>query len=219
MFYNYSDIERMFDDFKKLYSELLSIKDTPDFKKYGFAVGGPYNAWLLRVQELENMPASNLLFSQKGVLAVELELLGLAYVESQGKETEQTKHFNNTFNKAMLKKDDKEDAKPISEISRLDEIKKDYELFGKWRIVINKSKMDYILDIYKHKKSDDYVSVYKYDPRHNYKFETLRKDGDRYYVKESNVGEFYIIDGNKEMTIHDEKGNLSDIDFKCYKIN
>jgi hypothetical protein len=209
----YEDVEKLFDNFKKLYSELLAFKEKPDFKKYGFGAGGPYRNWLLRVVELKNNPNSALL-SQKGVLAGELESLGLAYVGSQGKETDVTKFFNNAFKKAISKK--QEDNIPASKINRLDEIKKNYKLFGEWRIKNDKAKMDYNLEIYK--KGDDYVSVFKYDPRHDYTLETLQKNGNRYYIKGDKAGGYYMIDEKKGMSMHDKDGNLSEVGYKCYNI-
>ena len=45
--------------FKSLYVELLAFKDSEDFKKYGFMIGGPYNNWLKRVSKLkETKPLS-----------------------------------------------------------------------------------------------------------------------------------------------------------------
>jgi hypothetical protein len=89
-----------FSEFKKMYDKLLEIKEEHDFKKYGFSIGGPYNGWLYRINELKNNPESNLLL-KKGVLFGELEALGYAYVDSKGAETEKTRWFNDIFRKAI----------------------------------------------------------------------------------------------------------------------
>jgi hypothetical protein len=89
-------IEKFFSEFKKMHNELLKIKSEQDFKKYGFAIGGPYNDWLVIIQKLKNNPESNLLL-KKGVLFGELEMLGCEYVWSKGEETEVTKQFNYRF--------------------------------------------------------------------------------------------------------------------------
>lgn len=93
-------IEKVFERFKELYNELLEIKEKADFKKFGFGAGGPYNKWLLDVQEFKNNPDSGLLL-RKGVLIGELEQLGLAYASSKGEETEVTKNFNKIFSKVI----------------------------------------------------------------------------------------------------------------------
>ena len=84
---NTEKTERIFGEFKVLYSELLEFKDKSDFKNYGFGQGGPYKEWLTKVKDLKENLDSKLLL-QKGVVAGELEQLGLAYASSKGKETE-----------------------------------------------------------------------------------------------------------------------------------
>lgn len=93
----------VFDEFKSLYQELKSFKDDNDFKKYGFATGGPYHIWLKKVQSLMKNPNSKLLI-KKGFVVGELETLGLEYVISKGRETEVTIFFNKIFSEAVSTK-------------------------------------------------------------------------------------------------------------------
>jgi hypothetical protein len=93
-------IETAFSKFEKLYKELVAFKNSSEFIQYGFSKGGNYYTWLEEVREFKNNPDSKLLL-KKGVLIGELELLGMAYVSSNGKETEVTKTFNEIFKNAI----------------------------------------------------------------------------------------------------------------------
>ncbi|MBN2570597.1 MAG: hypothetical protein JXA68_00595 [Ignavibacteriales bacterium] len=98
-------LELVFGEFKTLYQELLTFKETQDFKKYGFGVGGSNSDWLNKIKKLKDNPDSKLLL-KKGVVAGDLEQLGLGYASSKGQDTEVTKTFNKIFNEAI-------NAKPI----------------------------------------------------------------------------------------------------------
>ena len=67
----------------KLLNELLEFKDTKDFKKYGFAIGGPFNVWFKKAENLYNETNK----AKYGHLMT----LGMHYATSQGKETKITK--------------------------------------------------------------------------------------------------------------------------------
>ncbi len=97
---NSNNEEKVFEEFKSLYSELLEFKGTNRFQQYGFATGGPYNHWLKKVQNLKNDPNSKSLI-KRGFVAGELETLGLSYVASKGRETEVTIFFNKIFSEAI----------------------------------------------------------------------------------------------------------------------
>jgi predicted nuclease with TOPRIM domain len=88
-------VEFFFSEFKKMHSELLEIKDKPDFESL-------YNEWRDRMKKLENNPESKLLL-KKGGLFGELGLLGNSYATSKGEETEHTKWFNDSFKRVMKK--------------------------------------------------------------------------------------------------------------------
>lgn len=96
-------VDRVFEEFKKLYNELGDFKKTSNFKKYGFAEGGKNKIWLDKLRVLKSNPDSKLLI-KKGILISELEQLGLAYASSKGVETEVTETFNKIFTEAILPK-------------------------------------------------------------------------------------------------------------------
>lgn len=203
-------IEKIFGEFKTLYSELLDFKDNSDFKNYGFGQGGPYHEWLTKVKNLKDNPDSKLLL-QKKVLAEELEQLGFAYVSSKGKETEVTKNFNKFFSEAIS-------SKPIEKVETLsgnnnyDKLKSEYELFGKWEITNSTANLSYKYEIYK--KGNEYIGVI---PEDKFKTEILLKSGNKYSVKGNEYGEYYIITSTREMTLFDKDGDLSSMGYQAKK--
>jgi len=139
---NTEKIERILEEFKTLYSELLEFKDKSNFKKYGFSQGGSYHVWLSKVKNLKENPDSKLLI-QKGIVAGYLEQLGLAYVGSKGKETEVTKSFNQLFLNVIS-------SNPVKKVtttsgnSNYDKLKSESEQFDKvkkFEILFDKSKI------------------------------------------------------------------------------
>ena len=202
-------VEKVFDEFKSLYNDLLKFKDKPDFKTYGFGQGGPYNSWLKEVEALKNHPDSKLLL-KKGVVAGELEQLGLAYATSKGAETEVTKTFNKLFLEAI-------NAKPTEIVetksgnAHYQKLKTEYELFGKWQIWLNKDSYPY--EIYRN--GDEYVGVIPVD---NFRTQILEKKGQLYYVKGDKYGEYYRIDASLNMTLYDKDGDLSSVGYRAIKV-
>lgn len=73
-----------------LFNSLLGFKDKSDFYFYGFGVGYKYNKWLKDVKDLKANPDARLLINY-GFLVGDLEMLGLEYSGSKGKETEYSK--------------------------------------------------------------------------------------------------------------------------------
>jgi len=207
---NTERIEKIFGEFKTLYSELLTFKDKSDFKTYGFGQGGPYHKWLTKVKDLKENPDAKLLL-QKDVVAGELEQLGLAYASSKGKETELTKSFNKSFSDAIS-------AKPIEKVetasgnSNYDKLKSEYELFGKWEITNTTVKSSYPYEIYK--KGNEYIGVI---PQDKFKTELLEKSGNKYSVKGNKYGEYYMITSSKLMTLFDKDGELASMGYKATK--
>ena len=63
--------------------QLLSFKDDPKFKRFGFATGGPYNQWLMSVEELKAAQPTGLSPIPLDLRAMPayLWLLGMAYME------------------------------------------------------------------------------------------------------------------------------------------
>jgi hypothetical protein len=78
-----------------LLEELLGFKDSPDFRLYGFGVGGKYNRWLRDVKDLYQAqpkgvhPIPILVRASPG----DLMTLGMEYVSSDGEETEYTREM------------------------------------------------------------------------------------------------------------------------------
>ena len=202
--------EIIFGEFKALYAELLDLRHKSDFKTYGFGQGGPYNEWLTKVQDLKDSPASKLLL-QKGVVAGELEQLGLAYASSKGQETEVTKNFNKFFSDAISSKP-VEKVEAASGNSNYDKLKSDYTLFGKWKISNSLTKASYPYEIYK--KDSEYIGV---RPQGEFKSEILEKNGNNYSVKGNEYGEYYVINSNKEMALFDKDGELESMGYKATK--
>lgn len=207
---NTEKTERTFGEFKILYSELLEFKDKSDFKNYGFGQGGPYHNWLTKVNDLITDPDSKLLL-QKGIVAGELEQLGLAYASSKGKETEVTKSFNKFFSDAIS-------TKPIQKVetasgnSYYDKLKSEYEFFGKWNISNTTVESSYPYEIYK--KGNEYIGVI---PQDKFNIEILIKNGNKYSVKGNKYGEYYMITSSKEMTLFDKDGELASMGYKATK--
>lgn len=208
-----SDAERLemvFAEFKSLYKELRTFKSTADFKTNGFGAGGSNGAWLEKVKGLKANPDSKLLL-KKGIVAGELEQLGLAYVGSKGQETDVTKTFNKIFEEAI-------NPKPVEKVevksgnANYDKIKSEYELLGKWTITNTTVNQSYPFEIYK--KGAAFVSVI---PQGDYKTEILSKKGNDYYVKGNKYGEFYRITSDKNMKLFDKDGDLTSSGYKATK--
>ncbi|EDP95880.1 hypothetical protein U8527_12190 [Kordia algicida OT-1] len=203
-------IEKAFAKFKSLYRELNEFKNDADFKKFGFGKGGKYNEWLENVREFKQKPDSKLLL-KKGVLMGELEQLGMTYANSKGKETEVTKNLNKIFSETISDKPITDEKQSYSENADYDQLKKDYELFGKWTIVNSIVNESYRYEIYK--KNNEFVGVRLND----FKTENLNKKGSDYYVKGNKYGEFYRIDKNLNMILFDKDGDLTSAGYKATK--
>ncbi len=203
-------LEAIFGEFKTLYQELKTFKNTPDFITYGFGDGGSYGSWLEKVEELKKKPDSKLLL-KKDIIVGDLEQLGLAYASSKGQETEVTKKISETIEEAI-------NPKPIEKVeaksgnANYDKIKSEYELFGKWTITNSAVNESYPFEIYK--KGNSYLSVI---PKDDYKTEILEKKGNDYYAKGNKYGEYYRIDSDKNMILFDKDGDLSSLGYKAVK--
>jgi hypothetical protein len=87
---------------QKLLNELLAFKDKSDFHKYGFGEGYKYNRWLKDVQNLKNTHEEDLLL-KKGFVPGDLEMLGLEYAKSKGRETEYSTWAKKTIRDGLQK--------------------------------------------------------------------------------------------------------------------
>lgn len=80
------------EDVQRLFNSLMSFKNTREFKEYGFDVGSKYDYWLVEVGRLKSSEAANLFLSNCGFVVGDLEMLGLEYVSSKGRETEYSRY-------------------------------------------------------------------------------------------------------------------------------
>jgi len=204
------EIEKAFTRFKSFYAELMEFKNDADFKKFGFEKGAKYSIWFEKVREFKKNPDSKFLI-KRGVLIGELEQLGMAYVASEGKETEVTKVFNKTFSYAISYKPFQDEKSTSSGNTNYDQLKSDYELLGKWTIANTIVEQSYPYEIYK--KGNEYVGI----RLNNFKTERLTKKGTDYYVNENKHGEFYRIDKNLKMLLFDKDGDLTSTGYKATK--
>lgn len=92
--------QRIIQKSKSLYLQLKDFKDKSDFHIMGFGVGGPYNNWMIKIEELEKDPNANLLM-EEGVVVGDLKMLGLEYMKSKGKETEYTQFIVPEIERAL----------------------------------------------------------------------------------------------------------------------
>jgi len=75
----------------RLYISLMNFKDNSDFHENGFAVCCKYNYWMEEVSALRHSDYSDLLENQ-GYSLIDLQQIGLAYLRSNGKETDFTRY-------------------------------------------------------------------------------------------------------------------------------
>ncbi len=204
-------------EFRALYNELQSFKDTDAFKKYGLATAGPYNDWLKRVKGFENKYDGNILLD-RGIFIGDLGSLGYHYVGSKGKETAVTQSLNKILLDGLSKKESANEG-PVavagSGLKNYEEIKRKYQLFGKWTITnsilkANGYQNTYTFEIYKN--GNRYVGVMAQKDM-EYQTEILEKRGGDYFVIGNSVssqhGEYYRIDADMNMTLFDRDGDLA----------
>ena len=77
---------------EKLFNSLISFKNKNDFRECGFGVGCKYNYWLREVQNLKSAEGADLFLSECGFVIGDLEMLGMEYVSSNGKETDYSRY-------------------------------------------------------------------------------------------------------------------------------
>jgi hypothetical protein len=87
---------------QRLLNELLSFKDKSDFHEYGFGEGYKYSRWLKDVQNFKNTRVEKLLL-EKGFVPGDLEMLGLEYLNSRGRETEYSTWAKKTIRDGLKK--------------------------------------------------------------------------------------------------------------------
>lgn len=89
---------------KELFESLMTFKDKSDFHVYGFGGKYKYNKWLKKVEQLKSMPNPDFLLKY-GFSIGDIEMLGLEYMKSEGKETEFSLWAKERINKGLNMKD------------------------------------------------------------------------------------------------------------------
>lgn len=192
------EFERIINQFETLFNELMSIKDEPEFKIYGFGDGGNYNNWMKKVDDLENDKYSKLLL-RKQIAAGDLKTLAIEYAGTEGKENEFTRTMTNIITQAFQPEIIIEEVQVVSDV--------DDQLYGEWSIEsIFLSELNHRCKIYFN--GVDYYSIITYRDNSTNK-EVLKKEGNRFYIVGNQSGEFYLINPtDKKMTLHDRQGVL-----------
>ena len=82
------DADALYAELQEMHEELQSFRKTDDFNLYGFGRGGKYYPWLKKIGEMKDDPRNKCCLIFKNCVAGELEMLGMEYVTSDGKDTE-----------------------------------------------------------------------------------------------------------------------------------
>jgi hypothetical protein len=133
---------------------------------------------------------------KKITLITGLAIIGLFFMSCN-----QTNNKQDT-NKKKVEKEEKT-LELSEEETRYEKIKEDYELFGQWNINNSFTGESYDYEIYQ--KEGEYIGVSKFDVM---SFEELKKEANKYRIKDSRFGEYYIIDSQKNMELFDQDGEL-----------
>lgn len=95
-----------------------------------------------------------------------------------------------------------------TEYTKYQQIKEEYELFGKWEI---KTIINFVYPYEIYEKDGEYIGVYA-NEEYSYKVDRLEKRNNNYYVIGNDYGEYFNIDVRGDMSMYDEDGRV-DIDF------
>ena len=99
------DSAELLDRIEVLYNELISFKDTKEFKKFGFAQGGPYHEWVGEAKALNDSSVSMISFvGAYNFVPGDLLQLGMEYVSSKGEETSFTSDSRSILEAAFATK-------------------------------------------------------------------------------------------------------------------
>ena len=84
----FDDADALYVELKEMHEELQSFRKTEDFNFYGFGRGGKYYPWLEKIGKMKDDPRNKCCLIHKNCVAGELEMLGMEYVTSDGRDTE-----------------------------------------------------------------------------------------------------------------------------------
>jgi len=195
------DIEKELKVFEQLYNELLSFKSSDDFAEYGFGQGGNYYQWLERVNKLENNPKAKLLSKNKGLLAGELLQLGLEYTKTKGDENEITLFFNKAFEKSLYTS-----KEPNDRVTKVVQSNADI-LISKWVPEAPYNTLTLSVELYQTKNDNHYLKNSFSDGTQSIKsLSIVEKNRQTIYEYDNNHGEYYILNPNGNITLHDDFG-------------
>ena len=85
-----------------LYRELEEFRHDPDFHRYCYATGGPYNSWSESVLALHHSQKGLTILEDTGIFAFDLWNLGWEYCQNQGKETRNSKEITDRMHPGWL---------------------------------------------------------------------------------------------------------------------
>jgi hypothetical protein len=104
-------------------------------------------------------------------------------------------------------------TKELTEVEKKHEqIKKEYELIGAWKINNSFTKYSYEYEIYN--KEEEFIGV---RITSEIDFETINKEGKKYVVKGNEYGEYYILDSKNNITLFDKDGELKSAGYTAKK--
>ena len=72
----------------RLYEELHTFKDDPEFLRVGFVLGGPYSAWMQAIEKQRDTNPGFELFYELGFLPGDLMMLGMNYMDEDVSESD-----------------------------------------------------------------------------------------------------------------------------------
>jgi len=214
------NIQIFVNEFETLYLELIEFKEDVAFREIGFGKGGKYSEWMRKLDEFAtNIENVDLLF-KRGLLLEELRQVGLEYARSEGKETEMTLYYKKVFEYAFSGRSNYVIDTSLKTLSEYDEIKRNYELVGKWDIIVQVGRGEKYSNPYEiYRLGNEYIGVYPEVGSINKirEIETLRKVDNKLYIVGNKNGEYYMIDKNKNMALFDKYGDLESAGWKAIK--
>ncbi len=219
-----SDQRKLVTLYKSLYDELVEFKDTDKFKQFGFSQPG-YSKWLEKItkqidnqRENENISKFSL---EKQIFFSDLHMLGLDYVFSEGKETNQTNEERKKIFRALNPLKISNEIPPSGK-ENYNRIRQEYGLFGKWTmhikvIALNETR-SYKYEIYRRENS--YIGFADWGDG-EYDAEILERKGIFFILKGDNAhsrdGVYYRIDEDMNLVLFDQDGELSEHGFTASK--
>lgn len=181
-------------EYLELYTKLMNFKDTKDFKKLGFGEASPFNSWKQDVEKYKEEPMKTVLLS-RNLLPDELLQLGTEYALNNGKENDVTKFFNEVYKNAV---ETYMESSNLNNLNQLAPLSNKDNIIGKWKLTGGLT-----MDITIFERGGKYYS------HENNKDVELTKKGNKYFLKNSKVGEYYIIK-NDQLRLGDNQGDFTD---------